>query len=525
MGRPRQLSSPITRLCRTTETLGRAGADRLLITSEPGHSCTQHPRLRELHGALRLSPLTESRSLPSESKPSICLGRPLRTNTHARRRQRGWSIFPENHGLLLKALTQGLYAGPNQRRHLSRTPRSSQQPAREHHKPPTCIDLFAGIGAFHLALNKHGLKCVYANEPYPDSRATFEANHAQSMAGLTLDPRDITQVPLECIPDHTLLAAWLPFQYRASGIGKTESWRSRILEIVEARNPPIVLVGTAHLQRGAGVSRPHEAPTTRSLSHRFAVHTAGELEALGYRATFAYYDYASFDLPFSRRNLFIVGVRADQKAPFDFKPPPGRSPGLGLHRCLLSPEAVLQEIVPAKMNDHLVDGVRVLQRHGSHGKIAELSWTNLDALPPNPNKFPYFPVGHWLRSDHPTSTLLPICHHLGFAMGLGTGNWGRYWYLVPGPDGKPMVRQLLPREVARLQGLPDEFLLYPVDVQSTRQIVHSGCPPILDWVLKAIKEQFPHLLTNDKRAPSAAAGPHATTASTGRLHSTASETG
>lgn len=512
MGRPRQLSTPITRLCR-----------RLPITSEPGPSCTQHPRLREPHGAPRLSHLTESRRLPSASKPSIRLGRPLRTNTHARRRQRGWSIFPENHGLLLKAPTQGLYAGPNQRRHLSRTPRSSQQPAREHHTPPTCIDLGAGIGAFHLALNKNGLRCVYANEPDPDSRDTFERNHAQNMAGLTLDPRDMTRVPLERIPDHTLLAAWLPLRYTPSEIEKRESWRSRILEIVEARNPPIVLVGTAHLQRGQGVSHHHEAPTTKSLSRRFAVHTARGLEALGYHATFAYYDYASFDLPLSRRNLFIVGVRADQKAPFEFKPPPGRSPGLGLHRCLLSPEAVLQEIVPTEMKDHLVDGVRILQRHDSHGKIAELSWTNLDALPPNPNKFPYFPVGQWLRSDHPTSMLLPICHHLGFAMGLGQGNSGRYWYLVPGPDGKPMVRQLLLREVARLQGLPDEFLLHPAIKRATRQIGDIGCPPIMDWVVKAIKEQFPHLLsTNDKRAPSAAAGPHATTASTGRLHSTAS---
>lgn len=476
MGRPRQLSFPITRICRTTD-----------------------PRLGELHRAPR---------------PSYLTGR----------QQRGWNILTGNHGPLLKAPTQGLYAGPNQRRHLSRTPSPNQRPAREDDTPPTCIDLFAGIGAFHLALKKHGLKCVYANEPDPDNRTTFKCNHAQDMAGLTLSHRDITQVPPHRIPDHTLLAAWLPLRYRISGFEQRESRRKRILEIVDAKNPPIVLLGTVHFQQGG--PQPHGPPTTNTQSHRFAVHTAQGLEALGYRATFAYYDYASFDLPLSRRNLFIVGVRADQNAPFEFKPPPGRSPGLGLHRCLLSPDAVLEEAGIANMSDQLVDGVRILQQRGSHGKIGELPWTNLDAVPPNLDKKPYFPVGHWLRSDHPNSTSQPICHHLGFAMGLGTDYFGRYWYLVPGPDGRPMVRQLLLREVARLQGFPDEFLTHPTTYKASQQIGDSGSPPILDWVLKALKEQFHHLFsTNEKRAPGAVAGPHAATAPTGPLHSTASSTG
>ncbi|KAI7775937.1 dna (cytosine-5-)-methyltransferase protein [Diaporthe eres] len=500
MGGPRQLSFPITRLCRATETLGRAVADRLLITSEPGASCTQHPRLRELHRAPRLSYLTESQRLPSESKPSIRLGRPLRTNAHAGRQQRGWrwNIFPENHGLSLKAPTQGLHTGPNQRRHLSRNPASSQEPARENHTPPTCIDLFAGIGASRLALNKIGLKCVYANEPDPDKRATFKRNHAHNMGGLTLDHQDITQVPLDRIPDHTLLASWLPVRSGEAENKKRESRRLRTLEIVEAKNPPIVLVGSVHFQRGG--APPHRPPTTNTRSHNFG-------------------------LPPSRRNLFIVGVRADQNAPFKFKPAPRRSPGLGLHRCLLSPETVEQVAYIAEMNDELVDGVRILQRHDSHGKIGELPRDNLDALPPNPNKYPYFPVGRWLRSDLLNSTSHPISHHLGFVMGLGT-DYAAYWYLVPGPDGRPMVRQLLHREVARLQGLPDEFLIPPSKTKASQQIADSGSPLIMDWVLKAMKKQFPHLLsTNDRRTPSAVAGPHATTASTGPLHSTASGTG
>jgi DNA (cytosine-5)-methyltransferase 1 len=50
----------------------------------------------------------------------------------------------------------------------------------------TFIDLFAGIGGFHLALRKLGCKCVYASEWDPYSRKTYEANFS------SLDPELFT---------------------------------------------------------------------------------------------------------------------------------------------------------------------------------------------------------------------------------------------------------------------------------------------------------------------------------------------
>ena len=38
------------------------------------------------------------------------------------------------------------------------------------------IDLFAGIGGFHLAFSKVGAKCVFASEWDAEARATYEAN-------------------------------------------------------------------------------------------------------------------------------------------------------------------------------------------------------------------------------------------------------------------------------------------------------------------------------------------------------------
>ena len=38
------------------------------------------------------------------------------------------------------------------------------------------IDLFAGLGGFHLALNELGCKCVFASELHADLRDYYELN-------------------------------------------------------------------------------------------------------------------------------------------------------------------------------------------------------------------------------------------------------------------------------------------------------------------------------------------------------------
>lgn len=40
----------------------------------------------------------------------------------------------------------------------------------------TFIDLFAGIGGFHLAFHKNGAECVFASEWNDYSRKTYETN-------------------------------------------------------------------------------------------------------------------------------------------------------------------------------------------------------------------------------------------------------------------------------------------------------------------------------------------------------------
>ncbi|HQT29745.1 MAG TPA: DNA (cytosine-5-)-methyltransferase [Thiobacillus sp.] len=68
------------------------------------------------------------------------------------------------------------------------------------------IDLFAGLGGFHLALNRLGGTCVFAAEWKENLRDLYERNFELRPAG------DITQIAPQSIPDHDVLTAGFPCQ-------------------------------------------------------------------------------------------------------------------------------------------------------------------------------------------------------------------------------------------------------------------------------------------------------------------------
>ena len=68
------------------------------------------------------------------------------------------------------------------------------------------IDLFAGLGGFHLALKNLGHRCVFASEIDESLRATYYENFGMTTFG------DIREVAVETIPSHDILCAGFPCQ-------------------------------------------------------------------------------------------------------------------------------------------------------------------------------------------------------------------------------------------------------------------------------------------------------------------------
>ena len=84
----------------------------------------------------------------------------------------------------------------------------------------TFIDLFAGIGGFHIACHNLKGNCVFASEWDSDCRKTYQFNFkdkAPNLFDANGEPTnnyagDITQVVPSGIPDHDLLCGGFPCQ-------------------------------------------------------------------------------------------------------------------------------------------------------------------------------------------------------------------------------------------------------------------------------------------------------------------------
>jgi DNA (cytosine-5)-methyltransferase 1 len=111
------------------------------------------------------------------------------------------------------------------------------------------IDLFAGVGGFHLAF-KDLATCNYVSEWNTASQRTYLANFGEEMNIHHVDMHgDITEIDPYSIPDHDILCAGFPCQ-PFSIAGKQEGFEHatqgtlffNIMEIVKAKKPTVIFL-------------------------------------------------------------------------------------------------------------------------------------------------------------------------------------------------------------------------------------------------------------------------------------------
>ena len=120
------------------------------------------------------------------------------------------------------------------------------------------IDLFAGLGGFHLALQRMGGQCVFASEWKQSLRDLYKINHGIYPEG------DITLVAPSKVPDHDILTAGFPCQpFSKAGMQKGlkcplhGSLFDNVIEILTARRPEfLILENVPNLARHQGVIMP-----------------------------------------------------------------------------------------------------------------------------------------------------------------------------------------------------------------------------------------------------------------------------
>lgn len=176
------------------------------------------------------------------------------------------------------------------------------------------IDLFAGIGGFHLAFNKAGAKCVFTSEWDEAARKTYETNFRKKEPELFESGNfvgDITKVIPKSIPDFDILAAGFPCQpFSQAGFKKGfEDSRGTlfhdIVRIIDEKKPEaFFLENVRHLFK-------HDDGKT------FAVIKKTIEEKLGYSFYFKIVKASDFGLPQHRPRLFMVGFK-NKSIAFEF---------------------------------------------------------------------------------------------------------------------------------------------------------------------------------------------------------------
>jgi DNA (cytosine-5)-methyltransferase 1 len=323
--------------------------------------------------------------------------------------------------------------------------------------PPTkpkfkFIDLFAGIGGIRLAYQNLGGKCVFTSEWNDFAKKTYEANFGEVPFG------DITKINEHQIPDHDLLLAGFPCQpfsiagvSKKNALGRAHGFKDEtqgtlffdLLRILEAKRPKaFMLENVKNLVN-------HDKKNT------FKVITES-LKELGYNLHYRIIDGKHF-VPQHRERIIIVG--------FDINVFGGT-----------------EQFQFPKLEES-TKKVRDILEDYAEGKKIDQKYTLSDKLW---NYLQGYALKHKEKGNG-----------FGFGLvdldGISRTLSARYYkdgaeILIPQKRKNP--RRLTPRESARLQGFPNEFIIPVSDAQAYKQFGNSVTVPMIQAVGKNLVKEL-----------------------------------
>lgn len=321
------------------------------------------------------------------------------------------------------------------------------------------IDLFAGIGGIRLGFESVGAKCVFSSEWDKFAQITYHANFDDKPSG------DITQIN-ECeIPAFDILCGGFPCQPFSNAGHKMGFEDTRgtlffdIARIINHHKPKIVF-----LENVKGL-RSHNKGRTFAIIEK-------TLMDMGYNVHAHVLNARDFGVPQNRERIYIVAFL--ENLDFSFPMPPKINVKLG---------DILENTVPEKydLSDKLWEGhQRRKLEHIQKGNGFGYSMFN--------------------EESYYTSTISARYYKDGSEI------------LIEQIGKNP--RKITPREAARLQGFPENFIIPVSDVQAYKQFGNSVCVPVIKALAKNIslalekprlKKQYKDLLEDGYKEISAVA--------------------
>lgn len=350
------------------------------------------------------------------------------------------------------------------------------------------IDLFAGIGGFHIAMHAYGAECVFASEIDKFARQTYEHNFKNISPELFQKGNfneDITDERLDysSIPDFDVLCAGFPCQpFSHAGLKKGfDDTRGtlffNIKEIVKAKiqgnkiNPKVKVPKVLLLENVKGFKN-HDKGNTYKVVEETLIN-------LGYSVKSEVLNSKNFGVPQNRERIFIVAWYNSQVDVKDFIFP------LGLdneNNPIYSKIETVSKIKDTRVGDILLSKNELEDIEEKTQKaytISEKLWEGHKRRrrehAKKGNGFGY----SLFKDDSPyTSTISARYYKDGSE-------------ILIEQDGK-RPRKLHPLEAGRLQGYPiDEWYEIPVsDLQAYRQFGNSVSIPVVKTLASEIIKQL-----------------------------------
>ena len=291
------------------------------------------------------------------------------------------------------------------------------------------IDLFAGIGGFHIALSSLGGKAVFASEWDKEAALVYENNFSLKPEG------DITKISEKSIPDHDILCAGFPCQaFSISGkqLGFEDSRGTLFFDvarIAKEKQPKIMF-----LENVKNLARHDNGKTLAVIKNT--------LDEIGYDVFDKVLDASKFGVPQSRKRIYIVCFRKDLKVK-DFSFP--------------KEEKVKKHVLDIVLPDSETTKYVIHRNDVKINNSIKETFSDAPLRIGTVNK-----GGQGERIYSPLGTAITLSAYGGGA-GAKTG-----LYRING-----RIRKLAPRECARLDGFPENFKIAEKDNIAYKQFGNS----------------------------------------------------
>lgn len=309
-------------------------------------------------------------------------------------------------------------------------------------------DMFAGIGAFHIAAARHGGFCTGACDIDRFARKTYSANHGITPAE---DVRDIERLPAETdflfagFPCPTFSIAG---KSKLISLGREHGLEERrrgqlifeVERIVAASDPRpevIILENVKHLLHHDG------GATFEVIVELF--------EELGYNAVHALLDAKDFGSAQQRERVFIVLFRD------------GVPDGFELPTSSQEPRQTLASVLDSNVPNKYTLGTRTWETLIRHKKYHASQGNGF---------------GYRLLDPADETTIVPTISARYHKDGSEA--------LISRAEPNSIPRRLTPPEMARLFRYPDSFKFPVSDTQAYRQLGNSIVVSVADAVVGAV---------------------------------------